>query len=164
MLRVLGFPLKHPKEMWEYLIYFFADDLILFAKVNNEVCEAISDALLVLCTESRQKVSVEKSRIYFSLNVDLDMKEIVCDRLGMRATSNFGKYLGLPLKHKGVPRSQFNFVAKRLTSKLLRWKAKFLSFAARAVLVKSVMSAIVRTYVFHMLRTYVMILCNWLIL
>lgn len=70
---------------------FFADDLILFAKVNNEACEAISDVLQKFCSESRQKISVEKSRIYFSPNIDPAMKERVCDRLGMQATTCLGK-------------------------------------------------------------------------
>ena len=48
---------------------FFADDLILFAKVDEDSCEAISEVLDEFCEESGQKVSVEKSRIYFSPNV-----------------------------------------------------------------------------------------------
>ena len=60
----------------------------------------------------------------------------------MLETNNFGTYLGFPLKHKGAMRGQFNFVANRVMKKLAGWKTKFLSFAGRAVLVKSVMSAI----------------------
>lgn len=60
----------------------------------------------------------------------------------MIETQNFGKYLGFPLKHKGSLRRQFNFVADRVMKKLAGWKTKFLSFAGRSVLVKSVMSAI----------------------
>lgn len=60
----------------------------------------------------------------------------------MIETQNFGKYLGFPLKHKGSLRRQFNFVADQVMKKLAGWKTKFLSFAGRSVLVKSVMSAI----------------------
>lgn len=48
----------------------FADDLILFAKVTEEACEAISEVLQVFCFKSGQKVNVDKSRIYFSPNMD----------------------------------------------------------------------------------------------
>ena len=121
---------------------FFADDLILFVKVNKDICEVILDVLRNFCLESRQKVSLEKSRIYFSLNVSPDLKEKVCESLGMLETNIFGKYLGFPLRHRGASRRQFNFVANHVMGKLTGWKAKFLSFVGRAVLVKFVMSAI----------------------
>ena len=44
--------------------------------------------------ESSQKISYAKSRIYFSLNVGAELKEKICDKLGMFETNNFGKYLG----------------------------------------------------------------------
>ena len=66
----------------------------------------------------------------------------MCERLGRLETSNFRKYLGFPLKHKGALRRQFNFVADWVMNKLARWKAKFMSFAGRAILVKYVMSTI----------------------
>ena len=86
-------------------------------------------------------MSVEKSQIYFSQNVATELKEIICEKLGIHATNNLGKYLGFPLKHKGAPRSQYNFIAGRVISKLACRKSKFLSFASRTVLVKSVMLA-----------------------
>ena len=69
----------------------FADDLILFAKVTEEVCEAISQVLQVFCPELGQKMSVDKSRIYFSPNVDQVKREEVCEKLGIQSTSNFWK-------------------------------------------------------------------------
>lgn len=66
----------------------------------------------------------------------------MCDRLGLQATTCLGKYPGFPLKHKGAPMRQFNYIAERVMNKLAGWKAKFLTFAGRAVLVKSVMSTI----------------------
>lgn len=98
---------------------FFIDDLILFAKVNREACEAISEVLRVFCSKSGQKVSADKSKIYFSPNVEPKLKDLACERLGITSTSNFRKYLGFSLKHKGAPRRQLNFVAERVMSKLL---------------------------------------------
>ena len=48
----------------------------------------------------------------------------------------------MPLKHKGAARSQYNYIAERMLSKLAGWKARFLSFAGRCVMVKSVLTAI----------------------
>lgn len=70
------------------------------------------------------------------------MKERECEKLDMIEASNFAKYLGFPLKHKGASRRQFNIVADRVMNKFAEWKTEFLSFASRAVLVKSVMLAI----------------------
>ena len=70
------------------------------------------------------------------------MKEEISERLGIRVTNNIGKYLGFPLKYRGVPRNPYNFTVERVMNKIAGWKAKYLSFAGRAVLIKSVMSAI----------------------
>ena len=45
------------------------------------------------------------------------------------------------LKHKNAERNQYNFIVERVINRLAGWKSKFLSFAGRTVLVKSVMSA-----------------------
>ena len=121
---------------------FFADDLILFAKATNEIGDVISEVLNDFCLESGQKISFTKSRIYFSPNTGADLRDQICEKLGMFETNNFGKYLGFPLRHKGIPRRHFNFVADRVMKRLAGWKTKFLSFVGRAVLVNSVMSAI----------------------
>ena len=83
---------------------FYADDLILFAKVTNVICKAIPEVLWTFCMESSQKISCAKSRIYFCLNVGAELKEKIRDKLGIFETNNFGKYLGFPPKHKGALR------------------------------------------------------------
>jgi len=65
-----------------------------------------------------QKISCAKSRIYLSPNIGADLKEGICDKLGMFEMNNFGKYLGFPLKHKGALRRQFDFVADRVMKRL----------------------------------------------
>ena len=110
--------------------------------MDVDSCEAISKVFDEFCQELGQKVSMEKSRIYFSPNVQLEIKRGICSRLGIQATTNIGNYLGFPVKHRGVPRNRMNFIVEKVMSKLAGWKARFLSFEGRAVLVKSVMSTI----------------------
>ena len=74
------------------------------------------------------------------------MRENFCEKLGIHATSDFRKYLGFPIRHRGSDRNRFKFIVERVMPKLASWKAGFLSFADRTVLIKSVMSAI-PTYV-----------------
>ena len=47
---------------------------------------------------SRQIVSKEKSRVYFSLDMDRDTRESFYDILGFASTLFLGKYLGIPIK------------------------------------------------------------------
>ena len=87
-------PLKALRGNVKIFHLFFADDLILFVKVTNVVCKAIPEVLWTFCVESSQKISCDKSRIYFSPNVATELKEKIYDKLGMFETNNFGKYLG----------------------------------------------------------------------
>ena len=54
----------------------------------------------------------------------------------------YREILGFPLNHRGTARNRYNFIVERVISKLSGWKAKFLSFAGRTVLIKSIMAAI----------------------
>ena len=119
----------------------FVDDIILFYKVDSKACNAIAEVLEKFCKESGQKISQDKSHVYFSPNVSEEMKEEVWEKLGFNETQNIGKYLGFPILHKGANRRQYNDIVERVMNKLSRWKAKFLSFASRSVLIKSVMAA-----------------------
>ena len=96
----------------------------------------------LFCEESGQAISVDKSHIYFSPNTPSNLKDNVCEILGIQATSCLGKYSRFPLRHKGAGRNQYNFIVERMIAKLSGWKTKFLSCAGRLVLVKSVMEAI----------------------
>ena len=135
-------PLKASKDNLGFSHLLFVDDIILFSKANASGCEVIAKVLEKFCRESGQKISHEKSRIYFSSNVSEELKEEISGRLDISETNNIGKYLGFTLKHRGVPRNPYNFIVERVMSKLAEWKAKFLSFAGRAILIKSTMSAI----------------------
>ena len=61
------------------------------------------------CAESGQKVSTDKSRIYFSRNVKVELKSKICDNLQIQATNNLGKYLGFPYGIKGCKESTLCF-------------------------------------------------------
>ena len=110
--------------------------------MDLRACDAMVEVLEKFCCESGQRISEDKSQVYFSPNVNSELKEEVCERLGIRETHNIGKYLGFPLRHRGISRNPYNFIAERVMNKLAGWKAKFISFAGRVVLIKSVMSTI----------------------
>ena len=135
-------PMKASKDNVEISHLFFVHDLVLFARANEIGAKAIKEVLAKFCEESGQLVNTKKSRIYFSPNIHEDVKDKICTTLGIQATTCLGKYLGLPLKHKGVARSQYNFIVERILTKISGWKVRFLSFVGRIMLVKSVLTAI----------------------
>lgn len=113
---------------------FVADDLMLFRKANRKNCQSMMDALDCFYRISGQKINKNKSKTYFSLNVDSSTKKELGAIMGMRSTPNLGKYLGFPLKQPGSSSHDFNYVVERVQAKLAGWKGNLLSFAGRVVL------------------------------
>ena len=95
-------PIKASRDNIGISHLFFANDLMLFATTTEENSETIKEVLELFCTESGQKISTCKSRVYFSQNVDDDLKGRICGNLNIQATNNLGKYLGFPLKNKNA--------------------------------------------------------------
>ena len=135
-------PIKSSNNGVAFLHLFFADDLVLFAKVDLINCSTIWDVLDSFCARSGQSISESKSRVFFSPNVDVDTRESLCDFLGFRSTPNLGKYLGFPLKHHGTNNAALNFVLEKVKQKLASWKANLLSLVGRAVLIQAFTSTI----------------------
>lgn len=68
---------------------FFADDILLFAEATVEQAMVIQDCLERFSMASGQKISVAKSRVYFSSNVGVEAKSAICTALKMEATWAF---------------------------------------------------------------------------
>ena len=68
-------PIKASQNGPAFSHLFFANDLMLFAKANRKNCVAIKEVLDSFCEFSGKNISNEKSRVYFSPNVDQDSQE-----------------------------------------------------------------------------------------
>ena len=121
---------------------FFVDDLVLFTKADMKNCISMLDALEGFCGISRQKISKEKSRVYFSPNVDGNKRDELCKVLGIRSTPKLGKYFGFPQKQPRSSSKDFDLVVERVQSKLAGWKRHLLSFAGKVVLTHSILTTI----------------------
>lgn len=62
----------------------FADDLLLFAEASLEQVQVMQTILDLFCSSSGQKVSKEKSRMYFSKNVGWHTKQNLSDAMGIQ--------------------------------------------------------------------------------
>ena len=120
---------------------FFADDLVLFTRADRKNCVAIREVLHSFCSISGEKISHEKSRVFFSPNVSFEARADLCDILGFRSTPSLRKYLGIPIKQPTVPQD-FRFIIERVQSRLAGWKANLLSFTGRLVLTQAVITTI----------------------
>ena len=121
--------------------FFFADDLILFAKADRKNCLVMRDVLDSFCFLSGQKVSTAKSKVLFSPNVNTKTKADLCEILEFRSTPTMGKYLGFPIKHSSMSQD-FGFIIERIQSRLVGWKANLLSFVGRLVLTQFVITTV----------------------
>lgn len=64
----------------------FADDLILFAEASISQIRIMRRVLEKFCVASGQKVNLEKSKIFFSGNIDRDLAKEISDESGIKAT------------------------------------------------------------------------------
>jgi len=91
---------------------------------------------------SGQKVSLEKSKIFFSSNVSRDLEQLISAESGIQSTRELGKYLGMSILHKRINKETFRDVLERVSSRLTGWKSCVLSFAGRLTLTKVVLGSI----------------------
>lgn len=80
----------------------FADDVLFFAEAGMEQILLMKKILDLFCRSSGQKVSEEKTRIFFSNNVNGGLKQQICDVSRFQVTNDLGKYLGVPILHNRV--------------------------------------------------------------
>ncbi|CAA7037248.1 unnamed protein product [Microthlaspi erraticum] len=120
----------------------FADDLILFAEASVSQIRVIRGVLERFCLASGQKVSLEKSKIYFSANVARELRDEISGASGIQPTCDLGKYLGMPVLHKRLNKETFGEVVARVSARMAGWKGRVLSMAGRLTLTKAVISSI----------------------
>ncbi|QHO46030.1 LINE-1 retrotransposable element ORF2 protein [Arachis hypogaea] len=135
-------PIHLKRDALEISHLYFVDDLILFAEASLEQAVIINNCLNAFCDSSGQKVSQDKTRVFFSRNVGNNVRTIISEALNLSRTDDLGKYLGIPLHHSRVSESTFNNIIDKMNTNLNSWKASSLSLAGRNTLVKSVLSSI----------------------
>lgn len=94
----------------------FADDLILFAEASVTQVRVIRKVLEAFCKASGQKVSLPKSKIFFSSNVTRERGERISRESGIASTRELGKYLGMPILHKRINKDTFGEVLEKVAS------------------------------------------------
>lgn len=118
------------------------DDIILFAKANIKQARIIQKVLRGFCDHSGQRVGLNKSLLHLSANVHDQKAKEISDCLGIKHTSDLGRYLGIPSIHGKVTKNTFKFLLDKVYSSLASWKAKYIFMESRITLIKSVITSI----------------------
>lgn len=119
---------------------FFADNIILTAKVTPLTYESIIDTLNHFTTHSYQTINFHKSKIFFSKNCSTTTKTSVLNLFHINEGKTFGRYLGFLIFVKKPSKSDFQFLLDNFKNKLAGWKIKFLAKAGRTTLICSTLN------------------------
>jgi hypothetical protein len=87
-------------------------------------------------------VSEAKCSIFFSPNVQVEVKGQICEELNIMTEAISDKYLGLP-SMVGLDRTdRFIYLLERIIERLEGWKERFLSMGGKEILLKAIIQAI----------------------
>jgi hypothetical protein len=120
----------------------FANDVMIFSKANREEAAVILRSLNIYAQWSGQRINFSKSAIFYSKNCKPSIKSAINDILRLPPIPAHARYLGIPLFLAGKKRDSFIDLKERILAKVIGWKARLLSQAARTTLIKSVANAI----------------------
>ena len=117
----------------------YADDTIIF--IDHDLEQAKNLKLLLCAFEqvSGLKIKFHKSEI-FCYGAAQEMQDIYTDIFGCNAGEYPFRYLGIPMHHRQLLNSDWGKVEERFEKKLSSWKAKYLSYGGRLVLLNSVLN------------------------
>jgi hypothetical protein len=120
----------------------FADDSLILLKANLTNATSLRQVLDQYCASSGQLVSEAKCSIFFSPNVEVDVKAQICQELNIMTEAISEKYLGLPAM-VGLDRTDsFIYLLERIIERLKGWKERFLSMGGKEILLKAIIQAI----------------------
>jgi exonuclease III len=119
----------------------YADDTIIF--LDHDPKQAKNLKLLLCAFEqlSGLKINFHKSEI-FCYGAAKEMEQYYTNLFGCNSGVYPFRYLGIPMHHRQLLNSEWRKVEERFEHKLSCWKAKYLSYGGRLVLLNSVLSSL----------------------
>ncbi|XP_039014644.1 uncharacterized protein LOC120144710 [Hibiscus syriacus] len=121
----------HQEGFSKVILYHLICLLCAWREASIEQCNVIRGILELFCNFSGQKINIQKTTIYYSMNVDSSLKNSISASFGFQEVQNLGKYLGVPLLHSRITKSSYSYIVSRVRDKLSGWTAKTLSLAGR---------------------------------
>ncbi|KAJ0705772.1 putative RNA-directed DNA polymerase [Helianthus annuus] len=119
----------------------FADDLVIFCGADRGSIDVIKQALNEFSVVSGLIPNMGKSEIICG-NVKEDLKAEILGALPFRVGEFPMKYLGVPLSSKKLFQKDCRLLIDKVKNRISDWRVKFLSYAGRVQLIKSVLSSL----------------------
>ncbi|XP_074300793.1 uncharacterized protein LOC141632113 [Silene latifolia] len=116
--------------------------MVLFAEARADQAYVINYVLENFCRASGEKVSVAKSKVFFSENTPTVAREEIAQIQGFEATLDLGIYLGMPTINGRVTKATFAHLEEKFNKRLAGWQTKHLSLAGRNTLVQLTLSTL----------------------
>ncbi|XP_020671746.1 uncharacterized protein LOC110091838 [Dendrobium catenatum] len=115
----------------------FADDILLFLEAKVNVMKKVRKIIKDCCRWTGQNINYHKSSLVCGNSVDRRRKVQISRFIGIKLIDEF-KYLGINLAMRRLRKADFQGLLDKCCKKIKFWGNRFVSFAGRLVLVKSV--------------------------
>lgn len=119
----------------------FADDIMVLTDGRVLSVEGTIEIFVEFAKISGLRISTEKSTLYLA-GVTENVKQALSARFAFDSRSLPVWYLGLPLLTKCMISSDYLPLLDKIRRRITSWKARFLSFAGRLALIKSVLMSL----------------------
>lgn len=121
---------------------FFADNILIFLEASTNQVSIFNACMNDFRISFGQRINMEKTRIFFSCNVNHMRTVELSASMGFHLMDDLGKYLEVPLLYSRVNKAIYNNILDKVAGKLSFWKISHLSLARRTTLVQSMTNAI----------------------
>jgi hypothetical protein len=119
----------------------YADGTIIFLDHDLEQAKNLKLLLCAFEQLSGLKINFHKSEV-FCYGAAREMEASYTSLFGCNSGDYPFRYLGIPMHHRQLLNSEWSKVEERFQQKLSCWKAKYLSYGGRLVLLNSVLSSL----------------------
>lgn len=116
----------------------FADDSLVFLEATPQSCTNFMDLISAFSNASGLSLNAQKSSVFFSANIGMDLKGEIKNILGIEEMERNAKYLGLPICWGKSKKETLGYLRDKIIRKAQGWGNIQLNQAGKEVLIKSV--------------------------
>ncbi|KAL9663470.1 hypothetical protein QQ045_018857 [Rhodiola kirilowii] len=131
----------------------FADDCLIFMKINSSTITALRDVLQCYEMVSGQTLNYSKSEVAVSKNFPTNIRSDLAHTLGVPIVPHLSKYLGLPLQCHKKKTETYLPIIEKLQNRVHSWKNCKLSIGGKEVLISAVLNALPQYWLFFCCRS-----------
>ena len=121
---------------------FFADDSLILMRARENDAKELKYILELYEQAAGQKVNRDKSSIMFSPNTSQEIRSEIKSCLSIVSEARSERYLGLPISIGKSKKAVFEYIKKKVWSRIQGWQEKLLSKAGKEILIKAVAQSI----------------------